>query len=240
MRMPRERVAVVHNAIDFGDRTRLPAPEVAARRAALGLPEDAFVVGGVFRLDEEKRPLLWLHTAALVANAVPRACFVVFGQGPLREKMQKAAEREGIAERLVMPGVTDDVLAAMSMMDVFLLASSGEGLPNVVLEAQWVGTPVVATDVGGTAEALDPGVTGWAIRTDAAEELAARVAWLHEHPEAVEQARSRGPAFVREKFGVARMVADTLRVYGVADQAQGAARAAAASGLAVPQPGFGA
>ena len=105
----------------------------------------------------------------------------------------EAAEREGISERLTLAGVTNDVLSAMSIMDVFLLSSFGEGLPNVLLEAQWAGTPVVVTDVGGAKEALDPGVTGWAIDTDVPQHLAARIKWLHDNPAVLQAARIKGP-----------------------------------------------
>jgi glycosyltransferase involved in cell wall biosynthesis len=213
--IPRDRIKVVHNAIDFADRARLAPQERAALRASLGIPESAFLVGGVFRLDEEKRPLSWVRTAALVANAVANARFVIFGQGPMRDEILRAAQREGIADRLTMPGVTDDVLSAISIMDIFLLTSSAEGLPNVILEAQWVGAPVVATDVGGVSEALEPDVTGWTLPPDDLEGLAARIIWLHEQAAAIETARSRGPAFVRERFGIARMVADTIRIYDI-------------------------
>ena len=101
----------------------------------------------------------------------------------------------------------------MSIMDVFLLTSFGEGLPNVLLEAQWVGTPVVVTDVGGAKEALDPEVTGWAIDTDDPQHLAARIKWLHDNPAVLQAARIKGPQWVRQQFGVDRMVEETIRVY---------------------------
>jgi glycosyltransferase involved in cell wall biosynthesis len=138
----------------------------------------------------------------------------------MREEIERVAQEEGIAGRLNMPGVTNDVLAAISIMDVLLLTSSDEGLPNVILEAQWVGTPVVATNVGGVSEALEIGVTGWTGPPDDIEGLAARITWLHENASAIEAARSRGPSFVREKFGIDRMIADTIGVYGIEPQAR--------------------
>ena len=76
-----------------------------------------------------------------------------------------------------MPGVTGDILPAMSIMDLLLLTSRAEGVPNVLLEAQWVGTPVVTTDVGGAKEAIEPGITGWTCAsgrpTDLAREIVA-------------------------------------------------------------------
>ena len=213
--IPRDRIGVVHNAVDFAGRTRLPPEGRAALRASLGIPEDAFLVGGVFRLEAEKRPLLWVETAALLARQVPNMHFVIFGQGSMRDELLRAAEQQEMAGRLTLAGVTSDVLSAMSIMDVFLLASFGEGLPNVLLEAQWVGTPVVVTDVGGAKEAVEPGVTGWPIATNSASELAAKIKWLYDNAAILEAARRRGPEWVREQFGVDRMLADTLKAYAL-------------------------
>jgi glycosyltransferase involved in cell wall biosynthesis len=211
--IPRDRIRVVHNGVDFGNRSRLSATECADRRASLGIPEGSFVIGGMFRLEEEKRPMLWVQTAALLARQLPDMHFVIFGQGRMRDVVLQAAECEGISHRLTLAGVTNDVVSAMSIMDLFLLVSFGEGLPNVVLEAQWAGTPVVVTDVGGAKEALDPEVTGWAIDTDAPQHLAASIKRLHDNPAALQAARIKGPQWVRQQFGIARMVEETIRVY---------------------------
>jgi glycosyltransferase involved in cell wall biosynthesis len=211
--IPRDRIRVVHNGVDFGDRSRLSASECADLRASLGIPEGSFVVGGMFRLEKEKRPILWVQTAALLARQVPDMHFVIFGQGRMHDAVLQAAEREGISHRLTLAGVTNDALSAMSIMDVFLLVSFGEGLPNVLLEAQWAGTPVVVTDVGGAKESLDPGVTGWAIDTNAPQHLAARIKWLRDNPAVLQATRIKGPQWVREHFGIHRMVEETIRVY---------------------------
>jgi glycosyltransferase involved in cell wall biosynthesis len=209
----REKIRVVHNGVDLGAQMRAPDDAVKAFRAVLGIPGEAFVVGGVFRLEAEKRPLLWIDTAAAVARRVPDAWFVIFGQGSLLEQMRAAAERSGLAGRLIMPGLTDDILLVMSTIDVLLLTSFGEGLPNVLLEAQWTGTPVVTTDVGGATEAIDPRVTGWAIASDSAQDLARQIIWLYANPEPRRAVRDQGPAFVRRRFGVERMVCETASLY---------------------------
>jgi len=212
--MPREAIGVVHNGLDFEGRQRLAAAPIAERRAALGLPEGAFVVGGVFRLDEEKRPLLWLEAAAQVARAAPEARFVIFGQGSLRAAMEARLRQPDLAGRVVLAGVTDDPLGAMSLFDLMLLTSHGEGLPNVLLEAQWVGTPVVTTRVGGAPEAVSPGLTGWVVEEATPEAIAAQVLALRDAPEVLARAAAAAPGFVRDGFGVERMVTETLAAYG--------------------------
>jgi glycosyltransferase involved in cell wall biosynthesis len=213
--IPRERIAIVYNAIDLGGRIRARPEAVAALRRSLGIPIDAFVVGGVLRLEEEKRPLFWIETAAAVAKRLPLAWFVVFGQGHMYDRMARKIRQMGLAERFVMAGVTEDVPTAMSAMDVMLLTSRGEGLPNVLLEAQAVGTPVIATDVGGCREALDGGITGWTIGSHQPQGLVERIVWLHDNPQARHVVLERGPAFVAEKFGMSQMISHTMRVYGL-------------------------
>lgn len=209
---PSERIPVIHNAFiadaapGYNDRD--------AVRARLGIPADAPVIGGVFRLYPEKRPLLWLEVARYVARLHPEAWFVIVGQGILKREIEQAARNFGIADRLRLPGVIDNVLPVMRAFDIFLLTSFGEGLPNVVLEAQSAGLPIVATEAGGVAEAVEPGVTGWVVDPPDPVELAQRVVWLLSSPEVMARARAEGPALIRDRFGIRRMIDETLQAYG--------------------------
>jgi glycosyltransferase involved in cell wall biosynthesis len=212
--IPRERIRVIRNGIDFAARSRSGASEAAAMRMTFGIPADAFLVGGVFRLSPEKRPLLWIEAAAVAAMHLPNAHFILFGQGDLKAAIESKAAELGIADRVVLAGVTNDVLSAISMMDVFLLTSSGEGLPNVVLEAQWVGTPVVATNAGGTPEAVLEGCTGWIVDDASPQAIADRIRMLHADATLQSRARLQGPEFVRARFGVTRMIDETWAAYG--------------------------
>jgi glycosyltransferase involved in cell wall biosynthesis len=129
--------------------------------------------------------------------------------------MLKYAKMLGIADRLILPGVTTDPLAALSIMDLFMLTSSSEGLPNVLIEAQWVGTPVLTTDAGGAREAVDQGVTGWVLSTKEPAELAAVALRAADDPEWRARVVRAGPKFVQENFGLTRMIDATLDLYAV-------------------------
>jgi glycosyltransferase involved in cell wall biosynthesis len=210
----RRRIRVIHNGVDFDGRQRLEETLITDRRRELGLPEDAFILGGVFRLDDEKRPMLWLEAAAKIAQAAPRVRFVIFGQGSYRSAMESRIRAPDLAGRVILSGVTDDPLGAMSLFDIMLLTSHGEGLPNVLLEAQSVGTPVVTTRAGGAGEALLPGVTGWIVEEATPQAIADQVLALCSAPELLASAAIAAPSFVHERFGVGRMIAETLEVYG--------------------------
>jgi glycosyltransferase involved in cell wall biosynthesis len=88
-----------------------------------------------------------------------------------------------------------------------------EGTPNVVLEASLLGVFVVATAVGGTGETIVPGVTGEAIDNPTAPKLAHAVLSALRNPAAMQRASTEGPAFVQKRFGLARMLDETISVY---------------------------
>ncbi len=211
----RDRIKVIHNGIAFGDRRRPTFDAIGVARRELGIAEGRFVVGGVFRFEEEKQPLLWLDVAAQVRRAIPEAHFLVYGQGSLRTTMEAKIRDLDLGDSVTLAGVTDDPLESMSLMDVFLLTSYGEGLPNVLLEAQWVGTPVVCTKAGGAPEAIDPGVSGWVVDVNSPEALAEAIIKIHRNPSLAASAALRGPLFVRRHFGMSRMIAETLDAYGI-------------------------
>ena len=216
-----DRIKVIYNGLDMG-----PVDDAAARaaRSRLRVPETVPLVGGIFRFYPEKRPLLWLEVASRVLQSDPDAWFVLFGQGVLEREIAKAAQTLGFAHRLILPGIVDDVLPVMRALDVFLLTSYGEGVPNVVLEAQWAGTPVVATKAGGVAEALELGVSGWIVDPPDADRLARRVGWLLGDPGARAQARTAGPELIRARFGLERMIDETVQAYNLQRLAIGGRR----------------
>jgi glycosyltransferase involved in cell wall biosynthesis len=137
-----------------------PRPESLTLAAGLPPRGERFVVGAVMRFAAAKRPLLWIDCAAVILNRCPEAYFVMVGKGPLLEAAMERARTLGLRDRIIFTGATPDVGFWFSQMDVFLLLSQYEGLPNVLIEAQMCGVPVVSTPAGGSAETIDPGKTG--------------------------------------------------------------------------------
>jgi glycosyltransferase involved in cell wall biosynthesis len=147
-----EQYDVIHELNDLARYDGAGAPEDA--RAQLGLPSDAFVVGTVGRLSEQKDPLTWIRVAAQVAEAVPAARFVMVGDGPLRPDVERRAAELGIGDALTLTGLRDDVPDLLPAFDVFLLTSRWEGLPLVIPQAMASGIPVVASTADGNREAV--------------------------------------------------------------------------------------
>lgn len=213
LRVPGARLRVVRNGVAA---SRRPTPaRVSEWRRAAGLPGDGPVVGTIARFFEEKQPLLWLRVAANVARARPDAAFLMVGDGPLRAAARRFAERAGFVDRLVFMDTARDVSLPLACMTVFLLTSRVEGTPNVVLEAHATGCAVVATRGGGTEEAVAPPPTGRVCRSNDPVDIADVVLDVLGDDGALAQARRDGPAFVRSRFGVGRMLEEMTAVYAV-------------------------
>jgi glycosyltransferase involved in cell wall biosynthesis len=213
LHVPARRFVVLHNGLGVTPR-REPAAEIlAALRARLCIPPDAPVMGSMFRFYDEKRPFLWVEIAREVARQRPDAHFVIFGEGPLQQAALALADRLGIGDRFHAPGKIEDASLGLSLFDVFVLASQFEGTPNVVLEASGLGIPVVATDAGGTAETIEQGVTGHLVTSAMPADVANRVVEILANPDWAVKAKTEGPAFVERRFGMNRMIAETLALY---------------------------
>lgn len=204
---------VIHNGFDVARCAPLEPAARARGRAALGLSPADFLVVGVFRLDPEKRPLDFVEVLARARARLPALRALHLGEGPLRAESEAAARQAGLGDALRFLGVREDPWAVLGLADVLLLTSSGEGLPNVVLEAQALEVPVVVTDAGGAGEALDPGRTGLLAPIGALDELADHLVALAQDPGRRAAMGAAGRRFVAERFALEAMVERSLALY---------------------------
>lgn len=148
-------VSVIRPGIDPGPfRQPLPPGDRHRLRDELGVGSGEYLIGTVACLKPQKGPEDVIAVAKLVCARMPRARFVVIGDGVLRPRIEALIEREGLQERVHLAGWRHDVPRVMGCFDLLLLTSRWEGLPRVMLEAASAGLPIVATNVGGVEEAV--------------------------------------------------------------------------------------
>ncbi len=148
--MPADRIVVVPNGIDT-DAMRPDATAGLAIRRRWQIPDNAFVIGCVARLDAMKDHANLLNAAASFARNHPDAHLVCIGGGPpsYADELKALAKSLGLTGRVVWAGEIDDVKAAYNSFNIATLSSSfGEGFPNAIGEAMACGVPVVATNIG--------------------------------------------------------------------------------------------
>lgn len=219
--LPEGRIGVIRNGLDLRAIAERCGPDGRHRiRSELGFGDDVLVLGAVFRLVPAKRPHLWLEVAAALSRQFPTLRLLLIGEGPLRAELEGLARDLGIGERTFFAGRRAPVEPWIAAMDTMLLSSDVEGLPNVLIEAQALGVPVVTTDAGGSREAVRDGVTGCVVAESSPAALVAACARYLASPDSRARARARGPAFVAETFGLDRMIGETLTVLGYGTAAE--------------------
>jgi glycosyltransferase involved in cell wall biosynthesis len=175
-----------------------------AVRTALGVAADEILVGDLGNLNAQKGHQYVVEAVGLVRRSLPQVTLRVRGgRAPGHEEYQASVERLAASHGLPVQTV-GSLPAGMSArdflgaLDLFALGSEprSEGVPTVIIEAMLTGVPVVATDVGGVAEAVRDGDTGFVVPPRDAAALADRIGRLAEDPQlrAAMAQRSRGVA----------------------------------------------
>jgi glycosyltransferase involved in cell wall biosynthesis len=209
-----DEITVIANGVSLGSAIPDAASEDMFKKFNTRTVASTLTLGTVMRLDTNKRPLLWIDAAAHLLRAVPTARFIVVGDGPLREATLRRAAAHSILDRVLFVGRSSCVSYWLSKMTAFLLLSEHEGLPNVLIEAQLAGIPIVATPAGGAAETLVPNVTGIVTSVSpTAAEVAAIVADLAAVPGRLREMGIAAQAWARETFPVDLMIDRTLDLY---------------------------
>lgn len=203
-----ECATVVHNGVPACDEASEPDPGLLALRA--GGP----VAGAVAALRPQKTLHVLIDAAPLVFAEMPAARIAIVGDGELRDELRARAARHGLDrdERFLLGGFAPPAARYLKALDVFVLPSGWEGLPLGVLEALACGVPQVATDVGGTAEAVSP-ETGLLVDPHDPPALAAAIVELLGDAPRRGAMADASRARHAERFTVQRMVDETARVY---------------------------
>src|SRR5918999_6201306 len=153
----------------------------AEARRALGLPGGVPAVGIVGRLVPIKNHRLFLDAARAVLDEHPDTVFVVAGDGELRATLETEAE-QALRGHVSFTGWVVSLPLLYSALDVVVLTSLNEGIPFSLIEAAAAAKPVVATDVGGVADAVVDGETGFLVSSKKAPALARAISRLIADP----------------------------------------------------------
>jgi len=205
-----ERIRVVPSGIDAA-RLAAPPHARAALRRERGLSDEDVAVVVVGALEARKGHAVLLGAAAALAPAAPRLRYVFCGEGRQAEALARAAAAlDGAVE---MVGFRRDVAACLAAADVVALPSLQEGLGVAALEAMAAGRPVVASRVGGLAEAVVHEETGLLVPPGDPTALATALARLARDPGLRARLGAAGRERVLGRYTAARMAEGTLACY---------------------------
>lgn len=224
------RVTTILNGIDHRAHRRNPS-RVESSRHLLRVEANQLVIGGVGRLEPQKRFDVLLEAFAAARRSRPDLRLLIVGEGGERQSLEELAGRLSLGDACRFLGHREDVADVHHALDLFVQSSDYEGTPNAVLEAMALETPIIATDVGGTRELIEDGVHGVAIRPNDPEVLAEAIDWVLSNPKATKRrtlaARARvegGLSFEARTSAVIRIYEDLVRRETTAEDAVVAVR----------------
>ncbi|MFH1680895.1 MAG: glycosyltransferase [Candidatus Eisenbacteria bacterium] len=203
----RARVVRIVNGIET---ERLPVdPDPEGFRRELGLEKETVLFGAVGRLAPIKGLGVLLEAAAMLAREYPEHRYLIVGDGPSRADLERRAANLGVAGSVLFLGHREDAVRVVGCLDALVMPSLHEGMPVTLLEARAFGVPVVATRVGGVAEAVSS-EQGLLVRPGDPDSLAEGLRKIR----ALGRRRGeRSPSDRLGEFTAARMVGEHLRVY---------------------------
>ncbi|HXQ50666.1 MAG TPA: glycosyltransferase family 4 protein [Stellaceae bacterium] len=215
--VPAERVIVVPRGVDlvrFDPEHTAPDRFVRLARE-WGLPDGVPVVLLPGRLTRWKGHHVLIEALRLLDRAGLHCLIVGSGDERYRRELERDIARRPLKCSIGIVDECRDMAAAYMLADVVVSASTDpEGFGRVIVEAQAMGRPVIATSHGGAMETVVPGETGWLVPPGRADALATALAEaLDLSPEARRALAERAIAHVRAHFTVARMTGRTIAIY---------------------------
>lgn len=206
-----EKVSVIYHGIET-DENEIRVHHNNLRKE-LGIGEDIPLVGNIGRIEPQKAVDDFLRAARIIKDAIPNVNFLVVGDGPLRNDMEKLSMQLGIKDVVLFTGWKKNVKEYMDIIDVVCIPSLWEALPFLLLEAMYTKKPVVATHVGGIPEVVDDGKTGILVPPSRPEVMANAIITLIENKRIAKEMGEAGKRRVQQLFSVEQMITHYEKLY---------------------------
>ena len=210
------KINVIYNGLDL-ERLRPKAVDRVAICRELGLPETGgvrFITLVANLRHEVKNQPMFLRVAQRVLQKFPDTHFILAGEGDLQPTLETQAADLGIRENVHFIGRCDGLAELLFISCAGVLTSFAEGFSNSIIEYMAAGKPVVATNVGGAAEAVVEGETGYLVASDDDEAMAERLVELLGDKEKALAMGASGKTVAEEKFSSDAQLSKTLELYG--------------------------
>lgn len=205
------RISALPNAVAFENFT--PGQNGMSFRDELGVQPDTVLVANIGRLSPEKGQAEFILAASAVLREYSNIRFILIGVGPDRARLEQLAKDSGITDKIIFCGYRADMPRIYSSLDLVVQSSFTEGMPNVILEAASMEVPIIATNVGGTAEIIEHGSSGVLVRPGIPGEIETAIQeFLRDRVKYLGMAR-RARLSVRQRFSYESRTNKLMHIY---------------------------
>lgn len=211
LRLPKERLSLVDNAIIADDYD--PSPSTSAERQTLGFCGDEILLGAVGRLVEEKGFINLIQAVSELVKQGYNIGLIIAGDGELRGALQQSIDSLGLTQRVRLAGFLEDPRELYRAVNIYVLSSISEGLPNVVLEAMASGRAVVATRINGVPRLIEDGINGLIVEPNSVDALRQGITRLLENQSLRDEIGLAGRLTVERQFSFSHRMRQVVRIY---------------------------
>ena len=204
-----DKIKIITNGVDFD---LLDKVQPVTRRD-LGIPEDAFVVGQIGRLSEQKSPDVFVQMAEKIKKTIPNSFSVMVGNGKLEGKVRQLIKAKGLEDSFLITGWVDNPTGYLNCFDVATLLSRWEGFGLALVEYMYCGVPLVSTKVDAIPYVVDDGVDGLLVEPDKPNEAAQAVIRIYDDSDLADKLVNNGLIIAKEKYDIRRVVKQTQQLY---------------------------
>ena len=208
----RANIYHVNNAVDVEEGS---SEEDLYIRKKFGICENDFWIVTSARLVAVKNIDLLIEAANLLNREEKNINFKVsvFGEGELRERLEQKVIKHSLEGKVFFHGHYSPIYPVFRSADVFTLTSFNEGLPMSLLEAMSAGAIPVCTKVGGMAEVIEHGKSGFLVRPGDATELAEVLRFIYQNRSGLDLIRQRAKERIRQEYSIEKNVKNLLKIY---------------------------
>ncbi len=190
-----------------------PQPSDAALRKSLGVGSQGPLVGAVTFLRPEKGMEVLVEAVKLLKNKIPALQCLIIGDGGEKKTLLTRVRELGLEHCVHMVGFRQDIPALLTLLDVVVIPSFEEGIPQSLTQALAMERPVVASAVGGIPEVVKDGVTGLLVPPRNPAILSEKIAFILNNPSSGARMGQVGRQVIQERFSMENMLTQTEHVY---------------------------
>ncbi len=206
-----EKICTIYNAVDPDELIRVNAN--INIREQYKISEEAPLVAVVGRFSQEKGHSFFTEVLPQIVIQLPELKVMFIGDGPLKEDIQQQVDQYGLKSHVIFTGYQRNLHDFYRAIDLLVLPSLSEGMPNVALEAMLHAKPVVATRVGGVPEVIVDGETGILVDSQSPDQLAEAVIRLFNNRALLRVFGTAGKNRVLSKFNPVERVKKIIALY---------------------------
>jgi glycosyltransferase involved in cell wall biosynthesis len=206
-----QKIAVLHNCIKSAAFKK--QGKKGYLNELIGVKLKKPVIGTIGRLSAEKGHEDFIEAAGIVIKKGYSANFILVGDGPDRKKLQDKIDHLNLSKNIFITGYVNDIRKVYEDLDLMILPSYTEGLPNVILEALSMEVPVIATAVGGTPEIIESPEIGVLVPPRQPEQLANAIITFLENTEKFKRKTRFGSILIEKKFNFIERTKKLEKIY---------------------------